>query len=642
MATPSSEEGDKIDAGRDETWTAAEIDELQAAICGTKGDDLFTREFYVYALRVPLSHCHPIRAALRRSLLSGRSIPTVRKHVSPTAHSASILLRFGAPHPPLHSRGSIATDSHVNIRKTILLPSAFGNMISFAEHSMSPEQVASSVLEELPEELRTTVLRQHQNCETESELVDVESFTVGLATWRVEEVLAAVLPRGVQAPVAFERVGHLAHINLRFCHEHFKHLIGATLLKKLNADCGGRRPPAEQEPRRKISRTSGGSGDAGGAWRGRENDLSVRTVVNKKGITGGAFRTFEMDVIAGDPDFECCVTQQGIRFELDFSRVYWNSRLENEHARVVQIVVGSSVRPTLLDPFAGVGPFALPTARFMRLKERAILRAQRRSDHREDTDGAAGGNTPSRRGGDIGSEKVCRVFAGDLNPVSVEYLKRNAEQNGLEQDVEIHCECARESLRRVLRERFSLHRSLVQRRCKVRPKDPVHGDAVHVTHIVMNFPSGAPEFLDELRGVLPTDCLKYEGGEVVQWGKMMPTVMCYCFARDEEGGPKQALARVARALYCIPPNGAYSNPQNACSNGDDIDCGNFAIVPEAERGRVDDAKVLEETKFVERARAKVHAVRNVAPGKAHVCIQFELPIELAQPSSNPEPPGTND
>lgn len=43
-----------------------------------------------------------------------------------------------------------------------------------------------------------------------------------------------------------------------------------------------------------------------------------------------------MEVIAGDEDFEAVVVQQGCRFHLNFAQVYWNSRLEAEHSRLVE------------------------------------------------------------------------------------------------------------------------------------------------------------------------------------------------------------------------------------------------------------------------------------------------------------------
>jgi tRNA G37 N-methylase Trm5 len=65
--------------------------------------------------------------------------------------------------------------------------------------------------------------------------------------------------------------------------------------------------------------------------------------------------------------------------------VYWNSRLQTEHTRLVNMFQPDEL---VADVFAGVGPFALPAAR-----------------------------------------KGCAVLANDLNPESYKYLTVNIENN---------------------------------------------------------------------------------------------------------------------------------------------------------------------------------------------------------------------
>jgi tRNA (guanine37-N1)-methyltransferase len=73
-------------------------------------------------------------------------------------------------------------------------------------------------------------------------------------------------------------------------------------------------------------------------------------------------------------------------FQFNYGEVYWNSRLQTEHERLVSCFKRGE---TICDMFAGVGPFALPAAK----------------------------------------NKQCTVLANDLNPKSYQYLKHNAALN---------------------------------------------------------------------------------------------------------------------------------------------------------------------------------------------------------------------
>ena len=92
-----------------------------------------------------------------------------------------------------------------------------------------------------------------------------------------------------------------------------------------------------------------------------------------------------MEVLAGEENLLTSVKENGAKFELDYREVYWNSRLETEHKRILDLLPPRSV---VADVFAGIGPFAVPAG---------------------------------MRG--------CRVYANDLNPKSHEYLERNVKGN---------------------------------------------------------------------------------------------------------------------------------------------------------------------------------------------------------------------
>ena len=148
-------------------------------------------------------------------------------------------------------------------------------------------------------------------------------------------------------PTAFEQVGHLIHFNLKEEQLPYKYFIGTVMVDKIQR---------------------------------------ARTVVNKIGTIENEFRVLPMECIGGEDNYICKVSEQGCKFKLDFSKVYWNSRLSHEHERIVQIAFTGSV---VADVFCGVGPFAIPFA------------ARRR----------------------------CYVHANDLNPYSYEALNTNIALN---------------------------------------------------------------------------------------------------------------------------------------------------------------------------------------------------------------------
>lgn len=117
----------------------------------------------------------------------------------------------------------------------------------------------------------------------------------------------------------------------------------------------------------------------------QKNYPRIKTIVNKVGSISNEFRVPTFEVLAGEKDMVTEVKQYGATFKLDYSLVYWNSRLEHEHIRLVSQFRAGEV---ICDMFAGIGPFAIPAA-----------------------------------------QKGCIVYANDLNPDSIRYLKINAEIN---------------------------------------------------------------------------------------------------------------------------------------------------------------------------------------------------------------------
>ena len=105
------------------------------------------------------------------------------------------------------------------------------------------------------------------------------------------------------------------------------------------------------------------------------------------------------------------VKQYGSTFRLDYSSVYWNSRLEHEHIRLVSLFREGE---TICDMFCGIGPFSIPAA-----------------------------------------QKGCIVHANDLNPDSVHYLRINAKINKVEEYIRAYNMDAREFMRHLVQVDYS-------------------------------------------------------------------------------------------------------------------------------------------------------------------------------------------
>ncbi|XP_051945379.1 tRNA (guanine(37)-N1)-methyltransferase-like [Xyrauchen texanus] len=136
-----------------------------------------------------------------------------------------------------------------------------------------------------------------------------------------EEILRAVLPEGQDVTSGFSRVGHIAHMNLRDHQLPYRKLIGQVIIDK---------------------------------------NPGISCVVNKTNTIDYTYRNFQMEVLAGESNMVAKVRENGMFYEFNFSRVYWNPRLSTEHKRIVTLLQHAD---TVVDVFAGVGPFAIPAAR---------------------------------------------------------------------------------------------------------------------------------------------------------------------------------------------------------------------------------------------------------------------------------------
>ncbi|KAG0000697.1 tRNA(m(1)G37)methyltransferase [Entomortierella chlamydospora] len=308
-------------------------------------------------------------------------------------------------------------------------------------------------------------------------------LTVGYDHWTADEVLRAILPEDIidEAPSSFTTVGHIAHMNLKDEYLPYKHLIGQVIMDK---------------------------------------NPNLRTVVNKTDSIDTTFRFFKMELLAGEDNMIAEVRESGCRFKLDFSQVYWNSRLHTEHERLVKMF---SATDAVCDVMAGVGPFAMPAAK-----------------------------------------KGCMVYANDLNPVSYASMLENKVLNKIENNLHIYNLDGREFIRKAVED---LEKSGYQRppTAPVVKKGKKGGakDATPVTpapapvvapeststthsfktfdHFVMNLPASAIEFLDAFRGLF-----KGRESDIPEPKKQLPMIHCHCFSKSDE--PEKDVAERVEAV----------------------------------------------------------------------------------------------
>ena len=300
----------------------------------------------------------------------------------------------------------------------------------------------------------------------------------------VDQVLTRILPSNQninEIPSSFEIAGHIAHVNLRSETLPYKYLIGKAILDK--------------------------------------NCKTIKVVVNKIGNIENEYRTFPMEIIAGsgldvDEVEKICntppsdgsnnevqikvespkhdklmivqVKEHGCKFTLDFANVYFNSRLQSEHNRLVQYIVNDASRKKkkectiVADAMAGVGPFAIP------LTSSSAQHCQ-------------------------SSKIICH--ANDLNPISYKYLLQNGQTN----------KCQKDRLYTYnLDGREFIHK--------------MNEDGIKVDHYIMNLPQMAPEFLNAFRGY------KFHRGDEED----RPMVHVHCFG--EKPRLPQDVTRIEREV----------------------------------------------------------------------------------------------
>jgi len=281
-----------------------------------------------------------------------------------------------------------------------------------------------------------------------------QRITVTYDNWKWGDLIEAILPDDQDKFGGFTIVGRLVHVNLRDNLLPYKNIIGEIILDKVP---------------------------------------NVRTVVNKLVTIDNTYRNFQMEVIAGDGETIVKVKENHVEFEFDFATVYWNSRLSEEHNRIVSGYLKKG--DYLLDVFAGVGPFAIPAAK-----------------------------------------KKCIVLANDLNPESFKWLVQNITKNKVAQLVTAFNKDGRDF---ILEDISALLKSAI-----------LSNQLDKTFHVTMNLPAIAVTFLPCFWNLLGqvTDTGTEEQPVTTVNPDLDLVIHVYCFIKALDGHKDKALQLVKDEL----------------------------------------------------------------------------------------------
>lgn len=161
------------------------------------------------------------------------------------------------------------------------------------------------------------------------------------------EILSKLLPTGIQSPASFEIIGSIVHLNLDEEQMIYKDVIGRVI-----------------------------------------HDKTGKTVITKIGKISNEHRCFDLEIIGGTGNLETIHREGDILFYMDYGKVYWCSRLQDERLKLLKNFMKGEV---VCDLFCGIGPVSL-----------AAL------------------------------NKGCRVYSNDLNPHAIECMKKSMKLNNMD------------------------------------------------------------------------------------------------------------------------------------------------------------------------------------------------------------------
>ncbi|RDW60160.1 tRNA (guanine(37)-N1)-methyltransferase [Coleophoma crateriformis] len=309
--------------------------------------------------------------------------------------------------------------------------------------------------------------------------------------WTYQDIMESVLPEEDQGeiPTGFAIVGHVAHLNLRDAYLPYKHIIAEVIADKNNG---------------------------------------IRTIINKVNDVGAEseFRTFAYEVLYGPDDMNVEIKEQECLFRFDYSKVYWNSRLNTEHERLVEAFEPGVA---VCDLMAGVGPFAVPA----------------------------------------GKKKVF-VWANDLNPDSIASMRDAVVRNKVQAYVRPHCENAHKFIYSAVDDLLNLtatsqntvtipgtasSRNLPkeERERQILERSKTITIPQTFSHFVMNLPATAIEFLGSFNGLYRDHAELFTPHTNVK----LPMIHVHCFSTKSEDNVREGIDicnRISKYLdYTVTP-----------------------------------------------------------------------------------------
>jgi len=448
------------------------------------------------------------------------------------------------------------------------------------------------------------------------------ALRLGYELLTAEQVLRKLLPAAIaEVPSSFETAGHVAHLNLREEVLPFKHLIAQVLLDK--------------------------------------NAPRIKSIVNKTGMIETTFRTFPLEVLAGEADLVVNLKEGGATFRFDFAKVYWNSRLSYEHARLPTLICArhwdSGVGAAATGGASGAGlvatePEADPAeaagqkrqaagggdgdgdsaaadgprkkqkkagGAAQQQQDKAKVKAQKPSER---LDPAAGkGLVVADLMAGVGPFAVplalrgAAVLANDLNPDSYVWLRHNAGANRVADRLEPFNLCGRRFVA-VLRGREPL------------PGGGHRSPAIWFDHAILNLPASGIDFLDAFRGLLYTrseahvEASSSSSSSSTSTDASDASTSAAAAAAAATVPPAlRGLVREALGERRLPMVHVYCFEKELEGEGD----GEGAACRACARASLALGCPLP------RADVDVHVVRYVSPQKPMLCLSFRLPLACA-------------